>query len=158
MRFVGPIEPATKRGTPVSRAISSQARRASLRAFAIELGDDGLEPVIRLRDRRRRECVGLDDVGAGAQILAVDVENRLRLRQDQEIIVPAQVLVMVLEARAAKILFRELVALHHRAHRAVEDQNARVRALLEGCENRGAVSFIESHASTFSRTGRTPRR
>ena len=56
---------------------------------------------------------GADDVGT---------------RQHQHIAVSAQVLGVILEAVAAEVRFRQLVALDHRAHRTVEDQHA----LLEG--------------------------
>ena len=56
---------------------------------------------------------GADDVGT---------------RQHEHIAVPAQVLGVILEALAAEVRLRQLVALDHRAHRTVEDEHA----LLEG--------------------------
>ena len=49
-------------------------------------------------------------------------------RQHEHVAVPAQILGVILEALAAEVRLRQLVALDHRAHGAVEDQHA----LLEG--------------------------
>ena len=42
------------------------------RALAVQLVDDRLEAVVGLGDRGAREGVGLDDVGAGAEVVEVD--------------------------------------------------------------------------------------
>ena len=73
-----------------------------LRAFEVQLIGDVGQVVIGLRDRGRGEGVGGDDVGAGAQIIGVDVLDRLRLGQDQQIVVAAEVAVKILEALAAE--------------------------------------------------------
>ena len=72
-RLVGPIAPATKRGR--SGVSASTSRAASLRqprALAVQLVGERLHAVVGLGDRGRGEGVGLDDVGAGAEIRGVD--------------------------------------------------------------------------------------
>ena len=86
----------------------------------------------------------------------MNILDRLGLRQRQQIVISAQILGVTLEAFGAEIAFRELMALDHRAHGAVEDQDFFARQPVEGFENPGAVVFIESHAVAFSRVGRTP--
>ena len=53
----------------------------------------------------------------------MDVLDRLRLREDQKIVVAFDVAVEILEAFAAEGGFVELKPLDHRAHRAVEHEN-----------------------------------
>ena len=57
-----------------------QSRRLAreARAFAVELVDDRLEAVIGLRDRGAGEGVGLDDVGAGAEVVRGGCRGRRR--------------------------------------------------------------------------------
>ena len=98
------------------------ARQA--RAFDVQLVGKRLEGVVGLRDGGAREGVRLDDVGAGGQILAVNGADDVRPRQDEDVAVPAQVLGVVLEALAAEVGLGQLVALDHRAHRAVEEEHA----------------------------------
>ena len=93
-------------------------------AFTAHLIGDVGEVVIGLRDRGRGEGVGGDDVGAGAQIFGVNVLDRLRLGQDQQIVVAAQVAVKILVTLAAKGGLVELKTLDHGAHGAVEHENA----------------------------------
>ena len=73
VRFVGPIAPATKRGRSGVRAVQRVGRVArEPRRRDVQLVDDRLEAVVGLRDRRRVEGVGLDDVGAGLEVGVVD--------------------------------------------------------------------------------------
>jgi hypothetical protein len=54
----------------------------------------------------------------------VNAEDDVRARQHQHVVVAAKLLRVRLEALAAEIRFGQLVALDHRAHGAVEHQNA----------------------------------
>jgi len=63
---------------------------------------------------------------------------------------------MALEALAAKILFREFVALDHRAHGAIENQDFFARQPVERFENFRAVGFVESHAVASRGPGARP--
>ena len=105
------------------------------RAFEIHLIGDTREVVIGLRDRGRGKRVGGDDVGAGAQIISVDVLDRLRLRQDQQIVVAPQVAMEIPVAFAAKRRLVIFEALDHGAHGAVEHQDA----FAGGCEQGGSL-------------------
>ena len=93
-------------------------------AVAVQLIGEVRHVVVGLRDRGRGERVGGDDVGAGAQIIGVDVLDRLRLGQDQQIVVAADVAMEIRKARAAKRGLVILQALDHGAHGAVEHQDA----------------------------------
>ena len=73
-----------------------------LRALEIELIGDIRHVVVGLRDRGRGKRVGGDDVGAGAQIIGVDVLDRLGLGQDQQVVVAADVAVKIRKALAAE--------------------------------------------------------
>ena len=95
-----------------------------LGAVAVELIGEVRHVVVGLRDRGRGERVGGDDVGAGAQIFGVDVLDRLRLGQDQQIVVAADVAMEIRETLAAKRGLVILQALDHGAHGAVEHQDA----------------------------------
>ena len=129
---VGPIEPATQRGLPSSALARSAARRATCAAATLRSRTDALEPVVGERDRRRGERVGLDDVGAGAQELEVDVLDRLGLGQREQVVAALERERVVLEPLAAPHrLVREPKPLHHRAHRAVEHDDAAVEQLAQ---------------------------
>ena len=54
----------------------------------------------------------------------MDVADRVGLRQDEQVVVAAQILRPVLEALATELGLREAVRLDHRAHGAVEHQDA----------------------------------
>ena len=91
----------------------------------VEVADDRVvEPVVGLGDPGGGEGVGRDDVRAGVQVGRVHGPDRVGLRQRQEIVVAAQVAGMLAEAVAPVARLIELVRLEHRAHRAVEDEDA----------------------------------
>ncbi len=103
-------------------ALGGVARQ--LRAFEIHLIGNGGEIVVGLRDGGGRERVGRDDIRARRQIREVNILDGLRLGQDQQVVIAAQVAVKVLEAFAAERRFVELQSLNHRAHRAIEHEDA----------------------------------
>ncbi len=94
------------------------------RAVAIELVDLILHPIIGLRDRGRREGVGLENVRARKRVGQMDVFDRLRLGQRQEIVVALQEAVAGMKTIAAEVLFIQIQALDLGAHRAINDQDA----------------------------------
>ncbi len=157
----GPNEPATKRGVPVSFPIRSAAVRAILAAarfiswtssdelgildhpleeggvFAAAFGFAGEKKIV-LADGGGAEGVGLDDVGAGRQILGVDFFNHLRMGELEEFEVALEMFGRMMgEARAAVLFLGEFVALHHRAHGAVEDDDALAEELGERVKGGG---------------------
>jgi hypothetical protein len=79
--------------------------------------------VVAQADRVGVEGVGLDEVGAGREVLAVDAGDDVGRGEDQQVVVAAQVARPVGEAVAAEVLLGEPVPLDHRAHRAVEDED-----------------------------------
>ena len=96
-------------------------------AFCAGLGEfvgEGFHAVIRERDGLRVEGVGLDDVRAGFEVLAVDFLDDGGLGDVEQVVEALEVLVPVGEARAAIIRLLQLVTLDHRAHRAVNDDDA----------------------------------
>ena len=79
--------PATKRGrSGLRRVKSSAARRASSAARLVDLED----VLLAARTRPATAALplkvsGLDDVGAGLEVGAVDVLDQLRLGEDQDL-------------------------------------------------------------------------
>jgi hypothetical protein len=61
----------------------------------------------------------------------VNPENDVGPRQHEHVVVAAQLPGMRLESLAAEILFCELMALDHRAHGAVQDENALTQEVFE---------------------------
>ena len=81
----------------VARVIGRQriplvhGRTRHARCRDVEFVRDGLEPVVGLRDRGAVERVGLDDVGAGLEVLLVDALDDVGAGQDEEVAVATQV-------------------------------------------------------------------
>jgi hypothetical protein len=65
----------------------------------------------------------------------VNAEDNVGARQHQHVVVAAQLLRVRCEALAAEIGFRERVALNHRAHRAIEDEDALGKQVFESGSN-----------------------
>ena len=112
---------------------------AQPRAVAVQLVDQLLHAVVGLGDRGGREGVGLDDVGAGHGVAVVDVLDRLRLGEDQQVVVALLVAGAAPKAIAAEVVLAEAEALDLRAHGAVEDQDALARRRLQCGEDVGSV-------------------
>ena len=105
--------------------LSRQARRSE-----VHIVDLRLQPIVGHGDRLRVERVRLDDVGAGLEVGPMDLFDHLRLGQRKEIVRPFEIARMIGKLRAAIRALVQPVALDHRSHRAIEDQNA----LLQGVE------------------------
>ena len=108
------------------------------------------EPIVFLRNRRCPEGIRLDDVGAGQQVLIVDVTHKIGSRQHQQIVVAAQVDRMIGETLSAKLSLGQPEALDHRPHRAVEQQNAPRQQFAQSCLGGGRWGSV-SHGSRHSR-------
>ncbi len=131
---------------------------AQARGLAIEFRHQTFHAVIRLSDPGRRKRVGRDDVGAGLSIGEVDGADCVGLRQHQKVIVAAQVARPVREPFAAKLSLAEFMRLDHRAHGAVEHEDAFAPG---GAESFGGFGFAQvclAHAASVSLPGfgRTP--
>ena len=63
------------------------------------------------------KAVGFDNVGAGFEVPNVDIADPIRARD-------TQIFVAVFEMRAAKISRSGVIRLEHRAHGAVENEDA----------------------------------
>ena len=138
-------------GFRAARRVADQAR-----AFAVQFIGEVRHLVVGLRDGRGREGVCLDDVCARFEIGVVDVLDRLRLGQDQQVVVALDVAVKVLEARAAECRLVEFQPLDHCAHRAVEHENlfAGERAEFIGDGRCGAGGHERTRYYSLSPPGR----
>ena len=122
------------RGKSVLVAVGCRTSEAG--AFEVHLVDVLLESVIGLRDARRGEGVGGDDVGAGLEVFAMHLRDELRLRQAEDVAVVAQRFGVIAEPLAAELLVGETFVLQHHAHRAVEDHDPLLKKLIETVANR----------------------
>jgi hypothetical protein len=68
----------------------------------------------------------------------VDRADHLRVREREQVVVAAQVAMEIAEALAAELLLGELIALHHRAHGAVEHEDALLERVVQRGDARGA--------------------
>ena len=118
----------------------------------VQLGDQRLHVVVRLRDGIRVEGVRGDDIGTRQQILAMNVCDDLWLRQDQEVVVAAQIAAPVSEARTAELRLGQTVPLDHRAHRTVEEDQALWQQLEQLSRARGQ-RIRSHHDATRTATG-----
>ena len=72
-------------------------------AFAVEFMHHRFHAVIGLRNGCRGEGVGFDNIRASQQVVEMDGPHRIRLRQNQQIIIALLVMARLLEARATEI-------------------------------------------------------
>ena len=102
VRLVGPTAPATKRGfVRRLRRVLVGGRARELCGGQVHLVGQLLHAVVGQGDALRVEGVGLDDVGAGLQVLLVDLLDDRRLRQHQQVVVALDVTLPIREALAA---------------------------------------------------------
>jgi len=92
-------------------------------ALAVHLEHDVLEAVVGLGDRRGREGVGGDEVGACFQVPAVDVLDHVGPGQVQQVGIPGDVARVVAEAVASVVGLDEAARLDRGAVRAVQHQD-----------------------------------
>ena len=90
-----------------------------------------LQLVVRLRDARVVEGVGLDDVRASGEVLLVDLLDHVRPRDDEQVVVALEVLGVVLVALPTIVLLLELIRLDGGAHGAVDHDYALLHDLDE---------------------------
>ena len=92
----------------------------------VELVGELLHAVVGQRDRVGVEGVGLDEVGAGLEVLAVDAGDDVRLGEREQVVVADQVARPVREPLAAVARLVRPVPLDRRTHRTVDDEDALV--------------------------------
>src|SRR5205814_4702543 len=117
-----------------------------------------LQPVLRLRDRRRREGVRGDDVGARLEVVAMDALDVVGTGQAEGVDVAAKVVRMTVEALAADVVLAEPECLHLRAHGPVEEEDALLQDLLELFPRRQGALLLRrlSGRACASRRSRRP--
>jgi hypothetical protein len=123
------------------------------RALEVQLVGERLEPVVRLHDRGAVERVRLEDVAAGLEVLVMDPADDVRPRQHEQIVVALEILRVVEEALAPEVPFGEPLALDHRAHRAVENQDPARQQVVEPSPETSLRVFASSwlHLVLFPR-------
>jgi hypothetical protein len=89
----------------------------------VQFMDEVFEVVIGLRNTRRIEGVGLDQIGAGRQVFRMDGPDEFGPGQQQQVVVALEVVRMRCKAAAAVIGLAQRMTLDHRSHRSVEDQD-----------------------------------
>jgi len=95
-----------------------------LSCATIHLSNQFLEAKVLLRNRRRIESIGFDDIRARRQILSMNLFDYLWLSQIENIVIVLQAGRMTSKAVATVIFLLETKPLDHRTHGSVEDQDA----------------------------------
>ena len=90
----------------------------------VDVAHGVLGVVVGLADAGGVEGVGLDDVGPGIEVAAVDGFDDVGPGEAQKVVVAEELAGQVGEAVAPEVGFREAVALYHSAHGTVEDEDA----------------------------------
>ena len=111
----------------------------------VQLADEVRHRVVFHRDGRAVEGVGLEDVGAGVEVGAVDVADDGRLRDDEQVVVALELAGVVLETVAAVVLLLQLELLDHGAHRAVEVDDALAQEGLKALAGRVQWESLAGH-------------
>ena len=124
----GPIAPATntRRCFAGIGGFAGDSRRRP-----VDIRHDFAHAIIGLRDRGAAEGIGFDDVGSCRHILVVDLTDDVRLRQGKQIIVALHIPRPILETFPTVRRLVQFVALDHRAHGAVEKNDARSQQLVQ---------------------------
>ena len=143
--FIGPTEAASLRHLVQGNTKTGVADlHAGFTKVTVIQHSDG--QVGRLLQCHRGQCAGGaqgtdvdDDVCAGIQVGLLDSADDVRAAEDQQVVVTLYIAWPIGEARAAIVLFLQLVALDHGAHAAVEDQDAFLQGLLKGIEAGTAI-------------------
>ena len=132
--------------------VGHAARQPS--GLEVDLVGQLLHAVVGQGDRGGVEGVGLDDVGAGVEVLAVDRGDDLGLRDREQVVVALEVAGPVGEALAAVAGLRGPVALDRRAHRSVDDQDPLAQG---GAELLGGIGTGVGHVAPHVGWNNQPR-
>ena len=109
---------------PLVRGLAREAR-----ALAAHLGCEPFEGVVGLADRRRGEGVRRRDVGAGGEVLVVDLGDDLRTGDVQQVGIALDVAPVVTQALAAVVGLGEPLAVDEHAPRPVVDRDPPIHDL-----------------------------
>ena len=109
-------------GVGVGVLVGYAARQ--LRGFAVYLVHPVFEAELRQAVACGGEGVGGEDVGAGVEVLALNVADDARLGENQRVHAALQVEMVVGEALASELRFRQPVGLEHDSPGAVHDHDA----------------------------------
>ncbi len=155
VRLVGPERAGHEAGAAGAGRHVVRGAPRDLRSGEIQLANQRLGAVVRLRRCVRIERVGLDDVGTGLEIAAMDLADQLGTGQRQQVVVALEVARPVAEALAAVISLAEPVRLDDGSHRAVEHQDPLAKQAPELADTFGSQ---HRHAPCAGRAaaGRTP--
>ncbi|MEZ4268571.1 MAG: hypothetical protein R3F39_19575 [Myxococcota bacterium] len=113
------------------------------RGLAVQLARQRLQRVVGLGQRGRVEGVGLENVRARLEIGPVNRRDDVRPGEHQQVVVAAQIARVVLEALAPVVGLGEPVALDHRAHRPVQDEDALGQSLVQCGDSQ--ISGVSGH-------------
>ena len=97
----------------------------------IDLVSQGLQPVICQRNGLGVKRICLDDISARFEVLAMNSFDHVRLSQAKHVIQPGKILGPGFEALAAMRRFIEPLLMHHRAHRAIDNDDALAQEALK---------------------------
>ena len=149
---------ADKAPAPILRFSKLRRFARKSRAGSVEIGDMGFEPVVSLRDAGGGKGVSLHQISARQKIGEMNVANGFGLGEIEKIVIAPEVTLGVLEASAAKARLIKAQILNHRAHGAVEYENALARSLRQRSTHRLAVGHFEvrHHAALMVSCERNP--
>jgi hypothetical protein len=123
----GPVGRADRAGDETLAAVlvlrDARGLASEAGAFEVQFVGDFGHAVVGLRDARRGERVGRDDVGAGAEIGEMNGAHRARPAEIEEIVVTADLAIPGVEAGAAIAFLIQAERLDHCAHGAVEHED-----------------------------------
>ena len=120
--------------------------------FAAAGGFVGIKKVVQ-PDGGGAERIRFDNIGAGVEILAMDLSDDLGLGQLEEFEASLQVLALpIAKAIAAIIGFGEVITLDHGAHGAIENDDAFLEEGFEGVERHWAGGELKRESCQIQGT------
>ena len=136
--------------------MASQARAGQPGRLEVELVGEVLHAVVGQGDPLGVEGVGLDEVGAGLEVCRVDAADDVRLGEAEQVVVALEVALPVGEPLAAVVGLAEPLALDHRAHGAVHDEDPLGESGLQLVGGVGPQGGGVGHRSSMSQCAAGP--
>ena len=100
------------------------------------------------------QILTLDQIRARFQVLFMDAFDQVGLSETEQVMQALEVPARVLEPIAAISSFVELVLLHHRAHRAVEDDDPAREQLGQRCDRNAGLHRPAQQRGALRRSDR----